>query len=1162
MQKRLYLLAAGLALGFIIAGSSSALRAQSTFGTLLGTVTDTSGAVVPNATVTITNTEEGSSRSVTTDTKGNYELVDAKPAHYAVKVTKAGFQSSEVTGLNLAARQTLRADVVLSLGAVTQSVTVKGGELGVISTDTSTVASNFGHLEITNLPTNYRASGNGNSPYYLLSVLPGVQSDSNGNLSIQGALYSQTQFTVDGISTTDASGNSPRRDAFPSAESIAEMQVQGVGAPAEYGDPADVTTVSKGGTNTLHGSLFEYHQNAALDATPFGAPSKPKKIANDFGGSLGGPVVIPHLYNGRNRSFFYGDFEGFRLPRQGVVQNTVPTDAMRGGDLSNFCTAGFTAGICNDPSQQIHGLNGQPYINNQIPTADISPIAAKFLSLYPLPNVGSTFTDNNFRVNQPANLDSNTFDIRGDQYIGSKLSLWGRYTFKNINNLSTNNLLFPSSTNFEHVRLLVLSATDTLKPNLLNEFRFGLTSDDTGNANSFDGKAFTEPLGLEGITNLWFNGVPQVTFSGQTTNEDVDRLNGESLRHTWEFLDNLSWIHGAHTLKFGGDALLIRGTSTLGFFGADNYGSFNFTGLFTGNDFADFLLGLPEESDLDDVITDNDGRTHYVAFYGQDSYHVNQRLTLDYGLRWEYHPGYTDANGNIGNFNNHILRSGQTMYPDGFAKNLAPSFLQSYDACPNSDVPATANDPLQINDAPCTPLLTASKAGYPQGLRLTSKRFMPRFGFAYKPFHSDSTVVRGSIGGYEAATMGSVFYSLTGTLQAYTRTFLNKLGPSGPDFAWPGTSNTASETGVAPYGTAYFGTANQVNWKEPYSVQYSMSVEHNVGFATGFRISYIGMKTTNLVWAPNWNQSLPSTIPFSDQPLSSRPFPNWGRVEARDIGATANYNALQVEAHHRVGAGLTFESTYTYTRNLADNQGPGNAGGFCGETACNRSGDYYDRELEYGNTYNPRHLWRTTLIYQLPFGAGQRFARSSNRVVDAVIGGWQASNIVELHSGPFLSPYFSGGDPSGTGIGVYGGRNQYPDHIGSAYPGTQTANQWFLDSGYVCPGGDCLAGTDATHPPIGRFGDAGIGTLEGPGTIDWDLGLAKSFRLTERAKLSVRVSFVNVLNHVNLGTPDLKITDPNDPATGQCGFGCITSAQGLYEFAGAREGQIGARIDF
>ncbi|MGH9434946.1 MAG: hypothetical protein ACRD06_02990, partial [Terriglobia bacterium] len=884
----------------------------------------------------------------------------------------------------------------------------------------------------------------------------------------------------------------------------------------------------------------------------------------DFGGSLGGPVVIPHLYNGRNKSFFYADFEGYRSPRSQVLQNTVPTQAMRNGDLSNFCTEGFTNGICNNTSNQIYQLNGQPYLNNQIPTTAISPISQKLLSLYPLPNIKSNFTDDNYNVNEPATLTSNTFDVRGDQYFGSKFSVWGRYTYKNINQLSPQQLLFPVSTDFSRYRMLVLSATNTLKPTLLNEFRFGFTNNPNGNSNPFKGAAFTNTLGLQGINNLWFNGAPEIDFSGQTTNLSVDRLNGTGQSRVIEYVDNLTWIKGSHTFKFGFDTMGIVANSTLGFFGADNYGTFNFNGLFTGNDYSDFLLGLPSESDLDNVTNDNDGRSRFWSLYAQDSFQVSHRLTIDYGIRWAYNPGYLDAHGNIGNFNNHVPLSGQAIYPNGFAANLAPPFLQTFDACPLAAVPLTANDPLTQNGAPCTPVLTATQAGYPQGLRLTSKRFMPRFGFAYKPFNNDNTVVRGSIGGYEAATMGSVFYSLTGTLQAYTRTFGNAVAANGqPLFAWPGTQTGGTGFSAPQYGTAYFGTANQVNWKEPYSVQYSMSVEHNLGLATGLRVSYIGMKTTNLVWAPNWNQSQPSTIPYSLQPLSSRPYPNWGRVEARDTGATANYNALEIEARHRIGGGLTFDSTYTYARSLADNQGPRTTGGFCGETACNRSVDYYNRELEYGNTYNPRHLWMTTLIYQLPVGTGQRFLRGSDSVVNAILGGWQASNIVKFQSGPFLSPYFSGGDPSGTGIGTFGGnRAQYPDHVGPAYPTSQNAGTWFLSSGYACPGGNCKSGLSAADPPIGRFGDGGIGSLEGPGTVDWDLGLSKSFRLTERASLSIRVSFVDVLNHVNLGTPDMKITDVNNPTAGKCGFGCITGAQGLYEFAGAREGQIGARIDF
>src|SRR5579863_3103038 len=221
---------------------------QSTLGTLLGTVTDASGAVVAGASVTVTDTDEGTARTLRTDAHGNYADVDRKADHYSVEVSQAGFQSELVSGLQLAARQTLRVDVVLQVGSTTQQVEVTS-QAGVINTETETISSTYNSLQITSLPTNYRASGNGNSPYYLLEILPGVQTDNSGNLSIQGGLQSQSQFSVDGISTTDTTGNQPLRNAFPSAESIAEIKVQGVGSPAEFGDPGDVTTISKSGTN-------------------------------------------------------------------------------------------------------------------------------------------------------------------------------------------------------------------------------------------------------------------------------------------------------------------------------------------------------------------------------------------------------------------------------------------------------------------------------------------------------------------------------------------------------------------------------------------------------------------------------------------------------------------------------------------------------------------------------------------------------------------------------------------------------------------------------------------------------------------------------------------------------------------------------------------------
>jgi len=323
---------------------------QSTFGTILGTVKDSSGAVVPNAALKITNLDENSTRETFTNANGDYSLVNALPGRYAVTVTASGFETFTVTDLTLTARETLRVDASLKIGQMSQVVTVESTSQGVIATDSQTIQAS---LDPQKMPVNVRAAGN-TSPYNVIQALPGVQSDNSGNFSIQGGVPSQTQYSLDGISITDVTGNSPLSNAFPSTESIAEIRVQGVGNPAEYGQVGDITTVSKSGTNEFHGGLFWYTQNAALNATGFGSTSKNHLVANDFGVTGGGPVIIPKLYNGKDKTFFFETYEGFRFPKSSTLQDTVPTQAMRNGD---FSAEGVT----------VHDLNGNPYPNDQIP---------------------------------------------------------------------------------------------------------------------------------------------------------------------------------------------------------------------------------------------------------------------------------------------------------------------------------------------------------------------------------------------------------------------------------------------------------------------------------------------------------------------------------------------------------------------------------------------------------------------------------------------------------------------------------------------------------------------------------------------------------------------------------------------------------------------------
>jgi Carboxypeptidase regulatory-like domain len=1145
------------------------LEAQSTQGSIVGTVKDNSGAVIPAAQVLVINVDSATQNHTTTDARGAYQVLNLVPGNYRVQVEAPGFEGATEEHLQLSARQKLRVDVALQVGNLKQQVTVNAADTGAITTDTPSISATLDAQAVLSLPANYRGAGS-TSPLNVIQALPGVQADSGPfpptptasgtpsiNFSIQGGLPSQSETTVDGISAQNVLSNVPLSDAFPSAESISEIRVDGVMNNAEFGQPGEITTVSKSGTNQLHGAGFWYFQNSGFDAKPFGSVDKPKKVANDFGFSMGGPVVIPHLYNGHDKTFFFGTYEGFEYPQTSTVQWLVPTALMKQGNFSKepALTNPFTGGT---------------YSNNSLPS--ISPSAQAFLKLFPNPNYGNTTSETaaeegagyNYVANLPNNYSSQQFDARIDHYFGQKALLFGRYTWKNISLLSPNNLLLPPSTLYDRYRILATSFNYNFSPNLINEFRFGFTLESYGKSNPFDGASITNAAGFTGIGPTYpFNGITELEFTNLTS-LDADRLNDNDSGNLYQYNDNVTWVKGAHTVKFGVDIRHVRAAPPTSFYGADNYGNFTFTGMFSGNQFADFLLGVPYQSEVDQLPGEYGGQTSTYAAYVQDSWNVTPSFTAVYGLRYELHPPYYDPNGDIGNFDPSVPLSGRAIYPAGHANILAPGFLADFNACPVAGVDNPYATGASENGAPCTPVVSNVQAGLPRGLRNYPKlRFAPRIGFSWRPFGDDSTAVRAGFGVFNITTLGSGYDSMTAALQADTRVFTNTETAHGPQYQWPNTNG--GDTALSPpvYGTAYFGTGNAVNWKDPYSMQWDLSIDHDFGRGIGARISYIGMRTDDLVWGPDVNNmSYSSTTPALSRPLSDRPFPNWGIINERDTGAEANYHSLQMEVSHRLSHGLQFNSAYTFAKNLADNAGT-NPTGFATENG-GRATYARDPKLDYGNVYGTRrHRWITTSIYELPFGRGKRFGSGMNRVENTAFGGWRISNIFLWQSGPWLTPYIPGGDadPSGTGSGVITGRDQRPDRLGSGIPRNRTASAWLDPTAFACPsnnpnnriyaGNPCTVGVSSN--PIGRFGTSSVGDVEGPGTVNLSTGLSKVFTLTDRFKLRAEGTFTNILNHANLADPILNVTNP--------GFGKITSARGS-DFAGSRTGQVSMRLEF
>ncbi len=1171
-------------LGFaiVLAGCqliSTSGNAQSIQGSILGNVKDVAGAVIAGAEVNLTNTDEGSVRTTHTSDSGDYLFADVKAGHYTVEIIQNGFQKWSATGIALAVRQQLRVDASLVVGSVQQEVTVSGDTISTIDTETPSINAVYSAADVSNLPVNTRASASGTSALNIVGTLPGVQAD-HGSFSLQGGLPFQTEVSVDGITVQGANSNSPIADAFPSSESISELRADGAQNNAEFGQPGEITVTTKAGTNTIHGSAFWYHQNAAFDAIPYTYPTtlhKAKLIGNTYGASFGGPVVLPHLYNGHNKTFIYGAYEGWRHPSQETRGYTVPSTLMKQGDFSKYSSEGFT-GLTNP-------FTGGSY-GTKLP--NINPAAQKLLSFYPDPNVGdpTAYVDDgtaNYIVNKDTSGHSDQFDIRGDQYFGAnqKFLLWGRFTWKNFPTSSPEPLTVPSALNTNQSRVLKVSANWTITPHLINEGGFGFTLYSSGQSNSFDGKTFTQNLGLNGLTNLFYNGIPELDFNNISP-LDADRLTSLTKSRTFVYTDALTWSKGNHQFKFGLDIRTLEAITPLGFNGSDNYGTFGFNtkgsaGLFTGVDFADFLSGLPYQTFYDVVQQDNDGTSIHYHFFGQDQWKVNSDLTLSYGVRYELHPGYSDKGGDIGNFDPSIPLSGRSIYPDGKANLLAQSFLASANACNPDGIHNTNN--AVINGAPCMPVQTYSQAGFPPGLKkYPHLRFMPRFGFAWRPFHDDKTAVRGGFGMYNITVLGGNFYSLTGTLQAQTTQYTNTLDTTTHTvgYQWPNIYAGAGSGGCSTcYGQDYFGTANSTNWKDPYTEQWSLSIDRDFGSGYGARLSYIGSVTHQLVWAPDEN-TLPfsSTVSANNQPLSARLFPNWGRINTRATGANANYHSLQAEFDHRFQHGLELNSSWTYARALSDNQGPANSG-FAGETGGSRATSILDRYADYGNVFGTRrHRWNTTAVYDLPFGRGRLFGSGMSRIADAAVGGWRLSSIFLWQTGPFESPYFPNGqgDPSGTGSGLNGTdsgfdgghRNQYPDRVLSASlkPAHQTRLNWINPAAFTCPGYPgwqpgtaCTTGSGSgpVPNPIGRFGNAGPGSVVGPGTVNLSAGLSKTFSITERLKLKAEGTFTNVLNHTNLGDPNMNVSSGS--------FGLISGTIGS-DFGGARSGQVSMRLDF
>lgn len=1096
----------------------SSAKAQSTFGSIVGVVHDATQAVVPGASVEIKSLDDNSTHSATSDQNGSFEFVNLKPGRYALSALAEGFAEFKVPSAQLDARQTLRIDVTLGVKSQSQTVEVED-TVATINTENAVISDSKNNEQITELPLNNRATTT--SPLGSLVLSPNVQQDSSGNIALGGASSSMVNFSVDGISTANVRQNGALQDAYPSQEGIAEMKVTSFNNSAEFSQVGDVTFTTKSGTSNFHGSLFEYLQNDAFDADPYGFAGKAPKHFNTFGGSLGGPLVIPHLFNQRNRTFFFVDYEGNRRSTAVAEQFLVPTQAERNGDLTAL---------------------GGPII----PQSKISPTAKALLAYYPLPNVTGqqNYNYENFQ-STPSRTDG--ADVRIDEIISSKQSAYARFSRKNITADYANPLL-PDDSDSIHNRSLLVSHTYAITSHLVNEFRFGFTNMITSVNFPIEGADALSQLGLTGVNisqHPTTHAFPTFNFSAGTGFTPIGRDKaGITQSKTTQFTDNLSYNLGKHTFRTGLDARRVRYFDLESFapvFNSDDFGDFTFQPTFTGNAFGDFLEGLPTTLFFAVSSPDVGGTAWQYSVYGQDEYQITSRLTLNYGLRWQILPGFHEDGGNLANFDQ---RNNSIIVPNQLASYLAQqnieasnvAFQQSFNACN-----------LGYTALPCTNYVTASQDHLPQSLRnIYMRNFQPRISLAWRPFNDTKTVIRAGFGIFTMTNLGPLSFNNSGNPTSALHTYTNSLTANGtPLIQFP---NTAPPTVGVQYGGGGLDQGVDPNYRDPQSNQWNLTVERQLGTNDTLRISYVGMHSYRLSITEDLNQIPASTTPYQTTAASPyvdprAPYHNWFTLYSTFNAGEANYNALEVEASHKTSHGLYFNANYSFAKNLANNQGD-TPTAFAGEVnygvpIANR----FDIASNYGNVEGTRRQrFLLSGIYQLPFGQGRAYLNTGGWK-NALLGGWELNTVTLIETGPWLTPSISDSyDQSNTDV-VNRGAFLRPDVVSNNFYAGQSRAHYFN-----------LAAFAPTPAGAGRFGNAGVGILEGPGTQAVALGLAKVFKLTEGMRLRFESTFTNVLNHTNFAPPATQI---DNTAT----FGVLSAPQ-TAENAGNRTGQLALRLQF
>jgi len=1050
-------------------------------GSISGTVVDGTGAVVPAATVTLTQTTTGEVATASTQSDGIYAFPAVTPTQYKLDVTAKGFKRYEQAGITLLADQSLSLNIALQIGSADVTVNVEA-DAAMVNTTTATLSQVIGQQQVNDLPLNGRNGAALTNLVAGVTFAPSAQADQGNTktfpatfvISANGTLVGQTNYMLDGGNNVDEYTNV--NEPFPMPDAVQEFSVQTSNYNAEYGQNAGgvVNIITKSGTSQYHGDLFEFIRNRAFNAANYfsyvsGVKTVDPLKRNQFGGTIGGPIQIPHLFTGKQSFFFFGYQKTINHEiATSASAATLPTSAQLAGTFAN------EKACLTDPLQPAAILsctpNGSTY-TTQVNTGAFSSVALNLLKY--LPPASALNANGGYTFLIPNYYDLGEVTARVDQEIGAKDKFTARYFsdgFKLQGVLNLADLLTYTDGVQNNYYNSMISETHTFSDRMLNNFilSYQLNNDSRG---PLPGGVDAADLGV----NIWQPNYKQINSIAASGDFSIGG-NPQAFfrRANYTLTDDFHLLHGAHSMAFGyhGEVAKIDVNNLY-----RQPGNFTFNANNTGDAMASFLFGYVEEFSQASGQFFN-ARDIFTGAYAQDTWKVTRRLTLNYGIRYEPFKPWREMQGRMGSF-----------FPAVWAANVHSKI---YPNAPSG-------------------LLFAGDAGFnPNGVPSSFTHFMPRVGFAYDVFGTGKTSVRGGAGTFYDTRINSTLFNIyTNTSPFITNvdvtnaggakiTFNDPYGSYGTPNPFPAPQPPPSTAAIPPQGFLTYDPFR--GFQDSITYNWNLAVEQQLTSGAIGRVAYVGEHSTH-----DW------------VPIELNPFINGTRVYNQAGCATTNYNALQLSVEQRVRYGLTLLFNYTWSKAL--NNMPFNAAA----TSIGAGNSYVYpinvanfKSLDYGPAdFDHRNIASMSYVYTVP-----KFLNDAPAAVQYIANGWQLSGLFVFRSGDPLTITSNSSNADGSGQS-----RDRAIQIGPAYGGSACAAGTHCKS-YLNP-------ASFVDPTAGNYGTFVKGSLVGPQYADWDASIARKFPFNERIYLQFRAEYFNLLNHTNFG-------DPNSAATAG-NFGQVTS---------------------